>query len=180
MPFLSLPPGLDHVQLAVLFASESPKRPAPSPVELDDAGSEPDRDGATAGRQLFLVEDNPADVDLVLQALRGLPFAIGVSTATDGEQALKILREAADRGVLPNVIFLDLNLPRMNGLEVLAQLKTHPTLRDVPVVVLTSSAGAKDAHRSSALRADDFVLKPFDVDDYFAMVRSTARRWIPE
>jgi CheY-like chemotaxis protein len=174
VPFLSLPPGLDLVPLPVLFASEPPRR---RPAKSSGGAGGPDHDCSDTDRQLFLVEDNAGDVDLVREALSGLPFAVGVSTASDGEEALKLLRDAADCGALPNVIFLDLNLPRMNGLEVLAQLKTHPALRDVPVVVLTSSSAAKDANRSHALRADEFVTKPTDVHEFFAAVRTTARRW---
>jgi two-component system, chemotaxis family, response regulator Rcp1 len=173
VPFLSLP-RLDLVPLPVLLASEPHGRP---PVKERSRGSDPVRDGGDADRQLFLIEDNAADVELVREALGGLPFAVGVSTAGDGEQALDILRDAANRGALPNVIFLDLNLPRMNGLEVLAQLKRHPVLRGVPVVVLTSSSAAKDTDPSHALRADEFVTKPIDVDEYFATVRATALHW---
>jgi two-component system, chemotaxis family, response regulator Rcp1 len=177
VPFLSLPLHSDLVPWPALLA---PEPPGCRSATRGSGDSRSDRDTRDTGRQLFLVEDNPADVDLVREALGALPFAVGVSTATDGEQALELLRESADRGVLPNLIFLDLNLPRMDGLDVLAQLKMHPALRDVPVVVLTSSSAARDCDRSRALHADDFVKKPLDVDDYFATVRSAARRWLPE
>jgi two-component system, chemotaxis family, response regulator Rcp1 len=128
--------------------------------------------------RLFLVEDNAADVDLVRDALSALPFKVDVSSAIDGEEALVVLREAAQRGVLPDVIFLDLNLPRMSGHAVLAQLRTIPALRDVPVVVLTSSSASAESDGSSALHADDFVTKPMDVYEYFRVVQAAARRWL--
>jgi chemotaxis family two-component system response regulator Rcp1 len=139
---------------------------------------EGERADAGAERRLLLVEDNPADADLVVEALGGLPYPVHVSTALDGEHALAALQEAARSGALPDLVLLDLNLPRMSGHEVLAQVKTDPALCDVPVVVLTSSSAVQDSDAARALRAEGFVTKPLELEEYLRTIQATARRWL--
>jgi CheY-like chemotaxis protein len=178
-PTLSAPGG----RLLAWFQSPAPmvlanhtRRPSEAPGERD--GSEEAAAEKPTARRLFLVEDNAADVDLVREALGALPFQVDVSTAEDGEKALAALHAAARRGAVPDVILLDLNLPRMSGHDVLARLKTDPALCGVPVVVLTSSSAVRDSDGARALRADGFVTKPIDVNEYFRTIQATARRWL--
>lgn len=176
MPSVALPLGCRLPPLPALIAAGPPGPRSSKPSAR--GGGECASTRAGAERRVFLVEDNAADVDLVRDALAALPFKVDVSAAYDGEQALVALREAAQRGILPDVIFLDLNLPRMSGHEVLAQLNTVSALRDVPVVVLTSSSADDESGRTSAVHADEFVTKPMDVNEHFRVIQATARRWL--
>lgn len=175
MPDLAVPLRSRLTPLPAFLASSggprSSQRDAPSAGTVEGA-----RTGGE--RRLLLVEDNPADADLVREALGGLPWPVHVSTAQDGEHALATLQEAGRRGALPDLILLDLNLPRMSGHDVLAKLKTDPALCDVPVVVLTSSSALQDSDAARALRADGFVTKPLELDEYLRTIQATARRWL--
>lgn len=175
MVHLALPLRSGAQRLPV-FLSSPPGNRSSTPGENATRGAQGGRVGAP--RRLLLVEDNPADADLVREALRGLPFPIDVSTAQDGEQALAALKDAAARSVLPDLVLLDLNLPRMSGHEVLAALKTDPALSGLPVVVLTSSSAAEDSDASRALRVDGFVTKPLELDEYIRIVQAAARPWL--
>jgi two-component system, chemotaxis family, response regulator Rcp1 len=127
----------------------------------------------------MLIEDNAGDVDLTREAIADLPFDVDLLATHDGEQALADLRQAARRGGLPHAIFLDLNLPGMTGHQVLEQLRADPALRDIPVVVITSSAAEKEVWHQNRLRCDDFFTKPLDLDEYLRLITTAARRWLP-
>jgi CheY-like chemotaxis protein len=163
--------------LVPALIAAGPKRRSPAERGAQWVGDDASTSAARE-RRLFVIEDNAGDVDLVREALDALPFNVDVSAAHDGEQAVTKLRELAQRGTVPHVIFLDLNLPRMSGQEVLAQLKMDPVLRGVPVVVLTSSSAEKDRDELYALHADEFVTKPSDVYAYFSTIQATVRRWL--
>jgi CheY-like chemotaxis protein len=129
--------------------------------------------------EIFLVEDNPGDVDLIAEALAGLDIATHVSVATDGVRALETLRRGtslAERR--PDLIFLDLNVPRKDGREVLAELKADPELKLIPVVVLTSSEAERDLRNTYGLHANCLVSKPVDLDEFLSCVQTTARFWL--
>jgi CheY-like chemotaxis protein len=158
-----------------MLAAASPPRRGSKPRTREVGDHH--RASAAAERRLFLIEDNPGDVDLVRQALSALPYPVRVVAAGDGNEAIAELRQAAQRGSVPDVIFLDLNLPGLSGHAVLAWLKSDPSLRDVPVVVLTSSSAKNDNDRSYELGANDFVTKPLDVYNYFSALQATARLW---
>jgi CheY-like chemotaxis protein len=119
---------------------------------------------------VLLVEDDPADALLMEEALGRPGLARTVSRAGDGVAALEYLRDPANPR--PDLIVLDLNMPRMNGRELLGALKEDPRLRAIPVVVLTTS-GAPDDVRSAYLRhANAYVVKPIDLDEFIHVVRS--------
>src|SRR3954470_11722160 len=124
-------------------------------------------------QRILLVEDNPGDAQLVRMAFaEALPSA-RVSVATDGEAALASLREEGP----PDLLLLDLNLPRLSGHEVLESVRADDGLRRLPVVVLSSSQAEADVTRSYELGASSHVAKPGDVDALFALVETLARYW---
>ena len=130
--------------------------------------------GATGrAMEVLIVEDNPADVRMAQEALKlsGIPHRLHV--APDGEQALLfLLREGQYRDMpRPDLVLLDLKLPRSNGFGVLQAIRAHGGLKDIVVVVLTGSDLRQDATRSRELAADLYVTKPIGVDDYVAEMR---------
>lgn len=127
--------------------------------------------------RILLVEDNHGDAQLIRIALtESLPDA-RLSVATDGEQALSAIMTAGLRP--PDLVLLDLNLPRMNGHEVLSQLRSaeDPAVRRMPVVVLTSSRADSDVRRSYELGACGHIAKPHELDDLFKVADALARYW---
>ena len=114
---------------------------------------------------LLLVDDNPGDVRLVREALRSSGGKTRVSTATDGVEALEALRAAApeDR---PDLVLLDLNLPRLDGRETLRALRADPALRSLPTIIFSSSTAAADVEACLALGADAYVTKPADFEGF--------------
>jgi CheY-like chemotaxis protein len=128
--------------------------------------------------RILLVEDNPADVRLTRLALAE-GTTTRLSVAADGEQALAMLRhepgyEAVQR---PDLILLDLNLPKKHGHEVLAEIKGNPQLCSIPVVVFSTSRYHEDIDRSYRLQANAYVAKPRDLEDFLATVRSCEAFW---
>jgi chemotaxis family two-component system response regulator Rcp1 len=124
--------------------------------------------------EIMLIEDNPGDVRLVKEALADSKILNNLHVAMDGEQALKMLRS---EGFKPDLIFLDLNLPRLDGYEVLNVIKDDPDLRLIPVVVLTSSRSEADVIRSYERYANCFINKPLDMNQFVEVVRSVQNFW---
>jgi two-component system, chemotaxis family, response regulator Rcp1 len=129
---------------------------------------------------VLLVEDNPGDVRLIREVLAEAEERIELDVAPDGESALALLRGTGPRGIphRPDLLLLDLNLPRKGGLEVLDELKADPDLRRIPVVVLTSSAADHDVTGAYDRHANCFVTKPLGLDDFVAAVRDIAGFWL--
>lgn len=113
-------------------------------------------------RPVLLVEDNPVDVDLTLRAFARRKLANPIQVARDGEEALAWIARWEAGEPLPLLVLLDLKLPRVDGLEVLAQWKANPVSRALPVVVLTSSAEDKDIEAAYRLGANSYIVKPVD------------------
>jgi len=124
--------------------------------------------------RILLVEDNPADVYLMRQALNEAPVAYDLVVAKNGEDALKLLSSDADR---PALVLLDLNLPRVDGSAILDMIRTDERLRDLPVIVLSSSQAPHDKARSAALRRCTYIVKPPDLDNYLALGRRIYNFW---
>jgi CheY-like chemotaxis protein len=124
-------------------------------------------------KHLLVVEDDPGDVLLTREALAGTTAPLTVHVAENGEAAVDFLRrEGRHRDApRPDLIFLDLNLPRLDGREVLARIKSDPGLRSIPVVVLTTSKAAEDVRRSYELHANAVVTKPAELDIFLSVVR---------
>ncbi len=126
--------------------------------------------------QILLVEDSPGDVRLTEEILRDAKIANDLHVVNDGEQAMDFLRSTdAPR---PDVMMLDLNLPRKDGREVLAELKGDPELRRIPVIVLTTSSADQDVLRSYDLNANCYITKPIDLDEFISVVRSIETFWL--
>ena len=133
----------------------------------------------TRPAEILLVEDNPADVRLTREALREGKVRNNLSVAADGVEALAFLRREGSYAdaVVPDLILLDLNLPRKDGREVLEEIKADPALRHIPVVVLTSSQAEQDILRAYDLHANCYVTKPVDLDQFIHVVQSIEDFW---
>jgi CheY-like chemotaxis protein len=130
---------------------------------------------------ILLVEDNPADVELTLRAFQRKRVSNPVAVARDGEEALDYIhrrRAFATRAPVPGVILLDLRLPKVDGLEVLRQLKQHEVYRTVPVVVLTTSAEDRDVKASYELGAASYIVKPVEFEKLQEVVERINLYWI--
>ena len=129
--------------------------------------------------EILLVEDNPDDVALTEEALRLSNMANNLHVAQDGVMALEFLRKqgAYSDAVSPDLVLLDLNLPRKDGREVLAEVKSDDALKHIPVVVLTTSQAEQDIMRSYKLHANCYVTKPVDFDEFIKIVRSIEDFW---
>lgn len=124
--------------------------------------------------QILLVEDSPGDVRLTREALREGKVANELHVVSNGEAALAYLRRGPgyEGTPTPDLILLDLNLPRMSGLEVLAELKKDPTFRTIPVAVLTTSEAEADVHRSYDLGASCYLTKPVSFTEFLKMIEA--------
>jgi CheY-like chemotaxis protein len=130
--------------------------------------------------EILLVEDNPGDVRLTLEAFKEAKVLNHLSVVTDGVQALEFLRRQGPFGAAPrpDIILLDLNLPKKDGREVLAEIKTDPVLALIPVVVLTTSQAEADIIRTYRLHANCFLTKPVELDAFFALIKSFEQFWL--
>lgn len=130
--------------------------------------------------QILLVEDNPADVMLTEEAFEEATFPHQLHFAKDGVEALAFLRREAgfEDKPTPDVILLDLNMPRLGGLETLAIIKEDAALRHLPVVVLTTSRSEKDIWQSYDLRANAYIPKPVTMSEFSNMVNSFESFWL--
>jgi CheY-like chemotaxis protein len=122
---------------------------------------------------VLLVEDDPGDVLMTKEAFEHYKLRNVLHVVTDGEQALQFLRRTGGYADAPRpgLILLDLNLPRLDGLEVLAELKADPELKVIPVVILTTSQAQQDVLRSYALHANAYVSKPVDFETFIEAIR---------
>jgi chemotaxis family two-component system response regulator Rcp1 len=130
--------------------------------------------------EVLLVEDNPADVRLTEEALKEAKMKINLQVAEDGIEALALLRlEGKYKGrARPDLILLDLNLPKKDGREVLAEIKQDEKLKRIPVVVVTSSKAEVDIIKSYDLNANAFVTKPVDLIQFLEVIKSIEEFWL--
>jgi CheY-like chemotaxis protein len=131
-------------------------------------------------RNILLAEDDPRDVELTLQALREHHLANRVVVARDGVEALELLRAGVRGGAplgFPAVVLLDIKMPRMSGLEVLAAVRGDPDLRNLPVVMLTSSRESPDVRAAYDLGANAYVVKPVGFVEFVEAVRQIGAFW---
>jgi len=130
-------------------------------------------------RSILLVEDNPDDVALMLHALQSNRISNQIIVAEDGEQALNLLFSESEAPLtLPALVLLDLNLPKVKGLDVLRQLRAHATTRLVPVVVLTSSLEQSDLENAYSSGANSYLRKPVDFQEFVEVTRDLGRYWL--
>jgi chemotaxis family two-component system response regulator Rcp1 len=130
--------------------------------------------------ELLLVEDNPGDVRLTEEALREGKVRNHLHVAADGVEALAYLRREGQHAHAPkpDLILLDLNLPKKNGREVLEEIKADPDLRRIPVVILTVSKAEEDIMKSYNLHANCYITKPVDLDRFLEVVKSIEDFWL--
>ena len=129
------------------------------------------------GPAILLVEDNPDDAELTLRALRRARLAHTVHVARDGVEALDFLfdEEGTDRPALPRVVLLDLKLPRIDGLEVLARIRGNERTKKLPVVVITSSREEPDVQKAYGLGVNSYVVKPVEFEKFVAAIGEVGR-----
>lgn len=141
-------------------------------VEINESSSRP--------VEILLVEDNPGDMRLTQEALKEGKVYNNLHWAKDGVEALEFLRREGARATAPrpDIILLDLNLPKKDGREVLDVIKRDDHLKHIPVVVLTTSKAEEDVVRSYELHANCYVTKPVDLDKFIAVVQSIDRFWL--
>ena len=130
--------------------------------------------------EILLVEDSPSDTDLTLEALKDFKVRNHVSVVEDGVMALQFLRREGPyaEAPRPDLIMLDLNLPRKDGREVLAVIKADDDLKTIPVVVLTTSRADQDIQRAYQLNANCYITKPVDFNQFLEVVRSIEAFWL--
>lgn len=136
-------------------------------------------EAGTRKLDILLVEDNPADVRLIQEAFKDSRLMGNFSIAGDGETALDLLSRIDENGLRhrPDMIFLDLNLPKKSGLEVLEEIKSNPLLRSIPVVVLTTSNSEDHIFRSYHLSANCYITKPVDYHQFIDVIKVIESFW---
>jgi len=140
----------------------------------------PRKDGTNI--EVLLVEDSPGDVRLTQEAFHGANPSVHLNIATDGVEAMAFLRNegAYTHAPRPDLILLDLNMPRMDGRQVLAQIKQHGVLKTIPTVSLTTSDAEADVEKSYQLQANCYLRKPVELEVFERLVRSISDFWLTE
>jgi CheY-like chemotaxis protein len=127
---------------------------------------------------ILLVEDNPHGVEITTRALQKGQIRNRLTVARDGQEALDTLRDMRANGDGPGLILLDLNLPKVSGIEVLQQLKSDKSTRSIPVIVLTTSTREEDIVRTYDLGVNTFITKPVRFEDFIKVVTTIQEYWI--
>lgn len=129
--------------------------------------------------EILLIEDNPGDARLTVEAMRESHILNRLSVATDGASAIEFLESRGQLGApLPDLILLDLNLPKLNGREVLDRIKKHEEWKVIPVVVLTTSSSEKDIVESYALHVNCYITKPLGFESFMEVVKHIEDFWL--
>jgi len=130
--------------------------------------------------ELLLVEDNAGDVRLIVETFKENKFLNNLHVARDGVEAMQFLHKEGKYAdaVHPDLILLDLNLPKKDGREVLGEVKADPNLKRIPVIILTTSKAEEDIFRTYNLHANCYITKPIDMDQFFNVVRSMENFWL--
>ena len=136
-------------------------------------------DSASTLVEILLVEDNPGDISLTREAFEETRMANTLHVVRDGVEAMEFLRREGEHGDAPrpDLILLDLNLPRKDGREVLAEIKGDSVLKTIPVIVLTTSDAEQDVLKAYDLHANCYQIKPVDVNEFFAMAQTIENYW---
>lgn len=128
---------------------------------------------------ILLIEDNPGDVRLTQEVLKEGQRLHELHAVPDGEEALRYLEQTGphQRGPRPDIIFLDLNLPKVGGLEVLRRIRQMPAWQHIPVLILTTSEAERDIQEAYRLRANGYITKPVDINQFVEVIISIERFW---
>lgn len=134
----------------------------------------------TKGVQILLVEDNPGDIRLTQEVLKDGKICNNLSIVMDGEEAMSFLKKTDKYkdAVTPDIILLDLNLPKKDGRQVLAEIKSDPVLKIIPVIVLTTSSAEQDILNTYANHANAYITKPVDFDQFINVIRNFENFWL--
>jgi two-component system, chemotaxis family, response regulator Rcp1 len=134
----------------------------------------------TSPIEILLVEDSPGDARLTIEALKDAKVLNHISIAEDGVEAMAFLRQEGQHATAPrpDLILLDLNLPRKDGREVLAEVKADESLAQIPVVVLTTSQAEQDIVKSYQLHANCYITKPVDLDQFMTVIKAVESFWL--
>lgn len=127
--------------------------------------------------QILLVEDNEGDIVLTTEAFEECDFKIDILVARNGKEAINILFNQQDDSELPNLILLDINLPLLNGHEVLKIIKENEKTKHIPVVMLTTSSAISDINLTYESHANCFITKPADINDFFETINTLSNYW---
>jgi len=129
---------------------------------------------------ILLVEDNPADARLLMEAMKEYEVKVDLSVVTNGEEAMSFLYKKVpyENVSRPDLIILDLNLPRKDGREVLADVKSDEDLLSIPIIILTTSTAEKDIITTYKLHANCYIKKPVDLDEFYNVVEKLSYFWI--
>lgn len=130
--------------------------------------------------EILLVEDNPADIEIAQESFYECALLNKLNVVDNGEDAMKYLHQELpfNDAVQPDIILLDLNLPKKNGHEVLHEIKQDPHLRKIPVIVLTSSKAEEDIAKSYDLHANCYISKPVDFDKFISLAKTIENFWL--
>ncbi|MBC7925893.1 MAG: response regulator [Bryobacteraceae bacterium] len=130
--------------------------------------------------EVLLVEDNPGDVRLTQEALKDGKVTVNLTVASDGVEAIELLKRKGPFSgkTRPDLILLDLNLPRKNGREVLEEIKADEDLKRIPVIIMTTSKAEQDIYKAYNLNANCYITKPVDLDEFLNVVRSIENFWL--
>lgn len=128
-------------------------------------------------KPILLVEDNPLDLDLTLRAFAAKNISNPIQVARDGEEALDYFERWEKGEPTPIVILLDLNMPKVNGLEVLEKLKSHPDFKTIPVVILTTSSESSDLQSAYQLGVNSYIVKPVSFEKFLDVVSHIDLYW---
>ena len=130
--------------------------------------------------EVLLIEDSPGDVRLTQEAFREANMAVHLNIATDGVEAMAFLKREGEHALAPrpDIILLDLNLPRMDGRQVLARIKEDESLKTIPTVILTTSDAEADILKSYQLQANCYLSKPVQLEEFESLVRSISDFWL--
>jgi len=130
--------------------------------------------------EILLVEDNEGDIQLTIEAFKEAKIRNQIKVVRDGEEALDYLRKQGNYTNVPSpdIILMDINLPKIDGKEVLSTMKNDPALKIIPVIMLTTSSADADIHESYANHANCYVVKPVDLDKFMDVIRSIEDYWV--
>lgn len=130
--------------------------------------------------EILMIEDNPGDVRLTIEALKSNKISNNLHVCKDGEEGLDYLfqRNGYESAIRPDLVLLDLNLPKLDGRSILKAVKEDAALRRIPIVVLTSSEAEEDITKSYDLHANSYITKPVDFDQFFNVVKTVEEFWL--
>lgn len=138
------------------------------------------RAGYKKPAEILLVEDSPIDITMVQEALTEGAIMSNLHIVMNGEDAVEFMKKKGKYQIAPrpDIVFLDLNFPQMDGRDVLREIKTDPDLRRIPIVILTSSKAEEDIHSVYDLHANCYVTKPRDLDQFLTVVKEISKFWL--